>query len=82
MKIHVCGLGFTGSFCDLTKAAHLYLKMRTELFLDNPHKQNPENEFLTDSLPKYADVIKFCDVISLKKVLEDGNRINDEIKAR
>lgn len=70
-----------GSFRDLTRVAHLNASMWSELFMDNRDKLIPEIEGLAASLLEYADALKAEDRERLELLLEEGRRINDEIKA-
>jgi prephenate dehydrogenase len=70
-----------GSFRDLTRVAHLNARMWTELFMENRDNLVPEIELLANSLIEYAEAMKSGDSDRLERLLEDGRRINDEIKA-
>lgn len=73
--------GFSaGSFRDLTRVAHLNPKMWTELFMDNRDNLIGEVELLAKNLLDYADAMKSGDAERLYALLDDGSRINDEIK--
>lgn len=69
-----------GSFCDLTRVAHLNARMWTELFMDNRDNLINEVELLAKNLLDYADAMRSGDAERLHALLEDGSRINDEIK--
>lgn len=69
-----------GSFRDLTRVAHLNAKMWSELFMENRDVLIPEIEQLARNLTEYADAMKSGDQMRLTQLLEDGSRINDEIK--
>ena len=70
-----------GSFRDLTRVAHLNAKMWAELFMDNRDNLIREVECLAHSLLEYSDAMKAGDTARLEQLLEDGCKINDEIKA-
>ncbi len=69
-----------GSFRDLSRVAHLNPKMWTELFMDNRDNLIGEVELLAKNLLDYADAMKSGDAERLYALLDDGSRINDEIK--
>ncbi len=69
-----------GSFRDLTRVAHLNARMWTELFMDNRDNLIGEVELLAKNLLDYADAMRSGDAERLYALLDDGSRINDEIK--
>lgn len=69
-----------GSFRDLSRVAHLNPEMWTEIFMENRDNLIPEVERLASALLEYSEAMKKGDRERLHKLLEDGSRINDEIK--
>lgn len=70
-----------GSFRDLTRVAHLNAAMWTELFMDNRDLLIPEIELLAKNLLDYAEAMKENDHERLYSLLDNGSRINDDIKS-
>lgn len=70
-----------GSFKDLTRVAHLNADMWSDLFMQNSDMLSFEIDNIINELSKYSKALKEKDVKVLHKLLEDGSRINDEIKA-
>ena len=72
--------GFSaGSYKDMTRVAWLNPDMWTELFLDNKENLVHEIDLLIDHLSEYKDAIAAEDSETLKKLLQDGKTLKEEI---
>ena len=72
--------GFSaGSYKDMTRVAWLNPEMWTELFLDNKENLIHEIDLLIDHLSEYKEAIAAEDSGTLRKLLQDGKTLKEEI---
>ena len=71
-----------GSYKDLTRVAWLNPQMWTELFLENKDNLVYELDTIIRSLEEYKAAIQSEDSETLRKLLEDGKRIKEEVDGK
>jgi prephenate dehydrogenase len=72
--------GFSaGSYKDLTRVARLNADMWAELFMDNNCNLIKELDVFIEEITKYRTALAAKDENQLKKLLEEGNRIKEDI---
>ncbi|MBO4834757.1 MAG: prephenate dehydrogenase [Lachnospiraceae bacterium] len=72
--------GFSaGSYKDMTRVAWLNPEMWTELFLDNKENLIHEIDLLIDHLSEYKEAIAAEDSEALRKLLQEGKTLKEEI---
>ena len=75
--------GFSaGSYKDLTRVAWLNPDMWAELMLENGDYMLSELDVLIENLTKYRTAIAHNDFDDLRKLLDDGRRIKEEVDGR
>lgn len=79
-KVHT-GMS-AGSYKDLTRVAWLNPEMWTQLFLDNRENLIYEIDTLIHNISEYRDALADGDRERLRKLLDDGRRIKEEVDGK
>jgi len=75
--------GFSaGSYKDMTRVAQLNADMWTELFMQNNDYLIDELDVFIEAVTLYRNALAVCDGDMMKKLLEDGSKIKQELDGR
>ena len=71
-----------GSYKDLTRVAWLDPNLWTELFMENRENLLTEIDFFINSMSQYAKSLREEDSETMRKLLDEGRRMKEEIDGR